>query len=150
LRYYRFAESGRSMHFSRVLQGCRATLVVARVARLTHHVADNGATTRVAPTSSSGRLTMLRSFQLGWSKRPGETDTCVGPLRRLHLLEGLAGDAEGVDAARDARVDRDLSQHFTNFVLGDAVAQRAFDMQLQFVRPVQDADHRDVEHAAGL
>src|SRR6267378_3400831 len=68
--------------------------------------------------------------------------------QRIGALERWLG--AGIDAARNAGIDRDLHQHFTDFVLGDAVAQCAFDMQLQLVRPIEDADHRDVEHAANL
>src|SRR4029077_15949846 len=42
------------------------------------------------------------------------------PLR-VHFLERLAGDAEGVDAAGDAGIDRDLDQHLADLLLGDAV-----------------------------
>src|SRR6202040_1638936 len=73
-----------------------------------------------------------------------------GLLLCFDLLERLAGDAERVDPARDAGIDRDLGHHLADLVLGHAVPERALDMQLQFVRAIEDADHGDVEHAAGL
>ncbi len=60
----------------------------------------------------------------------GRSSGQAGSSRRLHLFERLAGDAECIDAARNAGIDRNLNQHFADLLLGDAVAQRAFDMEL--------------------
>src|SRR5437868_10441416 len=62
--------------------------------------------------------------------------------------EGFARQAEAVHGAWYAGVDRHLHQDLANLVLADTVGQRALDMQLQLVRPVQHRDHGDVEHAA--
>src|SRR6202043_1044580 len=83
-------------------------------------------------------------------ERKSGRDARAPRLLRFHLLERLTGDAERIDAARNAGVDRGLRHDLAYLFLGDAVAQCAFDMQLQLVRPVEDADHGDVEHAAGL
>src|SRR6202034_3086281 len=41
-------------------------------------------------------------------------------------------------------------EDFADFVTGGAVGQRALDMGPQFVLPVEDRNHRQIEHAAGL
>src|SRR5579864_1092845 len=74
----------------------------------------------------------------------------VGPSRLVQFGEHFARDAETVDRGRHAAIDRDLHQDLADLVARDAVGQGALEMRAQFVRPVQDRDHRDVEHAAGL
>src|SRR3979411_1792971 len=68
----------------------------------------------------------------------------------VDFLEELARDAEGVDRRRRARVASALQEDLRDLGLGDAVAQGAAQMRAQFVRAVEDADHGEVEHAAGL
>src|SRR6185312_5061216 len=68
----------------------------------------------------------------------------------VHLGKKFACDAETVDGGGHAGIDRDLHQDLADFLAGDAVVERAAQMRAQFVRPVQDRDHGDVEHAAGL
>src|SRR6516165_3578920 len=70
-------------------------------------------------------------------------------LLALQLLEGLARVAEGVDPRRHAAIDRDLQQDFLDLVPGQAVLQRALDVQLQFVGPVERAEHRKIYGAPG-
>src|SRR5512134_1523026 len=67
----------------------------------------------------------------------------------LDLVERLARVAEGVDAGRHAAIDRHLKQDFLDLVLGEAVLQRTLDMELQLMRPVQRAEHRQIDDAAG-
>ena len=76
------------------------------------------------------------------------TVTCG--LSLVDFGEHFARDAETVDAGGHAGIDRDLHEDFADLVLGDAVGQRALDVRAQFVRPVEDRDHGEVEHAAGL
>src|ERR1700685_4522243 len=66
----------------------------------------------------------------------------------VDLLEGFPRNSEWVAPARNTGVDRNLHHHLADLVFGNAVSQRAFDVELQFVGPVEDADHGDVEHAA--
>src|SRR4051812_2779420 len=68
------------------------------------------------------------------------------------LLVGkhLARDAKGIDRRRHSGIDRDLQENLANFVLGDAIGERSADMRLQLMRTVEDRDHRQIEHAAGL
>src|SRR6185436_13939570 len=61
----------------------------------------------------------------------------------------LARVAEGVDARRDAAIDGNLEQDLLDLVLGDAVLQGALDVQLQFLRTAERAEHRQVDDAAG-
>ena len=58
-------------------------------------------------------------------------------LLPVELGERLARDAERIDTGRDAAVDRHLHEHLADLVAGDAVGQRAGDVQLQLVRPVE-------------
>src|SRR5205085_9676457 len=71
-------------------------------------------------------------------------------LRLLHLGEYFARNAKTVDAGRDAGVAGDLHEDLADLVLAHPVDQRALDMHAQLVRPVQDRDHGEVEHAAGF
>src|ERR1700682_3244743 len=47
----------------------------------------------------------------------------------LDLVESLARVPERIDAGGDAAIDADLKQDFLDLVLGDAVLQRALDVQ---------------------
>src|SRR5688572_24943394 len=62
----------------------------------------------------------------------------------VDLAERFLRDPERVDGRRHAGVDRDLEQHLADLVLSRAVADRAFDVDLELVRAVQRAQHRDV------
>ena len=68
----------------------------------------------------------------------------------VQLREHLARNSKTVDPGGDAGIDRHLHEDFANLVPGDAVGQGALDVRPQFVRPVEDRDHGEVEHAAGL
>src|SRR5579871_3299237 len=59
-------------------------------------------------------------------------------LRFVEFGKDFARDAEAVDAAGDAGIDRDLHQDLANLLAADAVGERALDVGPQFVRPVQD------------
>src|SRR5438105_10591744 len=76
------------------------------------------------------------------------TSTC--PLRLVQFREHFARDAKAVDAGGHAGIDRNLHEDFADFVAADPVGQRALDVHAQLVRPVEDRDHGEVEHAAGL
>src|SRR6185369_13451923 len=69
-------------------------------------------------------------------------------LGRVDFREGLARDARAVDAGRHTAVHRHLQDHFADLLARQSIVQRGLHMQLQFVRPVQCADHRDVDQAA--
>src|ERR1700722_19493718 len=62
----------------------------------------------------------------------------------------FARDTEAVDARGNAGVDRNLHEDFANLGAAYAVGERALDVGPQFMRPVEDRDHREIEHAAGL
>src|SRR5829696_4444156 len=72
----------------------------------------------------------------------------IGASLTLHLLEGLARHAERVDRGRHAAVDRHLQEHLGDLLLGDAVADGAFHVELQLVRLPEGRQHGEVEHAA--
>src|SRR3984957_12529944 len=74
----------------------------------------------------------------------------VEPSALVQFSEHFARDAEAVDACGHAGIDRHLHEDFANFVPGDAVCQGALDMRWQLVRAVEDRDHGEIEHAAGL
>src|SRR5882672_2324617 len=68
-------------------------------------------------------------------------------LLALDLLEELARDADRVDRGGRAGVTADLQEDLGDLLFADAVAQGAAQMRAQLVRPVEDRDHREVEHA---
>src|SRR4051812_1690967 len=84
------------------------------------------------------------------------TRRCTSGSDALHLLvlidfrERLSRHPEGIDAGRHAAVDRDLHEDLADLVARHAVHERTLDVHLQLVRPVERADHRQVEHAARL
>src|ERR1700730_3836362 len=66
------------------------------------------------------------------------------------VLEDLFGAAESDHRGRHAAVDRDLQEHFLDLVLGEAVVERAADMQLELVLLAERAEHPEVEDRARL
>src|ERR1043166_10259764 len=64
------------------------------------------------------------------------------------LLERLARQPEVLDARGYAAIDRDLQQHLGDFLLGDAVLDRALHVRLELVMAVERGEHGEVEHAA--
>src|SRR5215218_5810769 len=64
------------------------------------------------------------------------------------FVERLARVAECVNPRRDSAVHGDLKQNLLDLVFGKAVLQRALDMQLQLMRPVEGAEHREIDDAA--
>ena len=50
---------------------------------------------------------------------------------------------------RHAAIHGNLKQDLLDLVLGDAVLQRALDMQLQLMGPVESAEHGEIDDAAG-
>src|SRR6266566_6292725 len=67
----------------------------------------------------------------------------------FQLSEGFARISKGVDAGRYAAIYGDLEQNFLDFVLGQPVLQRALDVQLQFMGPVERAQHCQIDDRAG-
>src|SRR5262245_52318220 len=55
-------------------------------------------------------------------------------LLNPRFLHGLARDPEAVERRRQAAVDRDLEKDLADLLLGEAVVERAADMELQLVR----------------
>src|ERR1051325_7149223 len=41
-----------------------------------------------------------------------------------------------------------MDEDLADLLLGEPVGQRAADVQLQFMRPIEDRDHREIEHRA--
>src|ERR1043166_2958758 len=75
----------------------------------------------------------------------GRTLAASGNAR---LLERLARQPEVLAPRRHAAIDRDLQQHFGNFLFGDAVLDRALHVRLELVMAVERGEHGEVEHAA--
>src|ERR1044071_8217783 len=71
-----------------------------------------------------------------------------GSLVRFDLVERLARVAECIDARRHAAIHGDLKQDLLDLVLGETVFQRALDMELQLMRPVERTEHREIDDAA--
>src|SRR3954453_16631051 len=68
----------------------------------------------------------------------------------VDLREHLARDPKTVDRSRHAAIDCDLHQDLADLVAADTVGEGALQMRAEFVLTIEDRDHRDVEHAAGL
>src|SRR5689334_7318081 len=64
--------------------------------------------------------------------------------------EGFTGEPETVYGSGDTAINADLKQYFAYLLTTQAVTQGAAHMQLEFVRPVEGRDHRQVDHAAFL
>src|SRR5258708_10410647 len=64
--------------------------------------------------------------------------------------EHFARDAKTVDARGHAGIDRHLHEDFADLILGGAVDQGSLDVHPQLMRPVENRDHGQIEHAAGL
>src|SRR5689334_13689067 len=119
---------------------------------------------RVSAGSTKSCRTMLAPApaRLSATARP---KPAVAPVTRAHLPFNIVsgprllliqfgkhflGVTEGVYAGRHAAIDRDLHEHLAYLLARGAVGQRAPHMGLEFLRPVQRAQHREVEEAAGL
>src|SRR5262245_25067969 len=63
------------------------------------------------------------------------------PGALLDLREHLAGSAEAFHCQRHAGIDGNLVDDGLDLVLGDAVAQRALQMQLPLVHAVEAREH---------
>ena len=76
----------------------------------------------------------------------------ASPGRAISLLvEGLLGDAEGVDCRRHPAVEDHLRDNFRDFLLGHADVQSAGDVPLDHLRAVaQHNQSGDGAEAAGL
>src|SRR3954451_2721481 len=90
----------------------------------------------------------MRSWMLRFARN--DDVATAGALGFIDLREHFARNPKTVDRGRHAGIDRDLHQDFADFVAAHAVGQGALEVSAQFMRPVQDRDHGDVEHAAGL
>src|SRR6185312_9193020 len=66
------------------------------------------------------------------------------------FLEDAACGLEGIEAGRDAAIDRDLQEDLLDLLLGEAVVQRAVDMQLELGAAVERRQHGEVQHRAAL
>src|SRR5262245_58647425 len=69
-------------------------------------------------------------------------------LFRVDLGERFARDAHRIDARGHAAVNGDLQEHLADLRAREAVRERTLDVDLELVRPVERADHRQVEQAA--
>src|SRR5262245_56127550 len=74
----------------------------------------------------------------------------MNPTVSTLFLEYFPGGAERDHGRRHAAVDRDLQEHFLDLVLGEAVVQRAADMELELVLLAERAQHAEVENRARL
>src|SRR6266446_443600 len=66
------------------------------------------------------------------------------------FLEDVAGGLEGVEAGRDAAIDGDLQEDLLDLLLGEAVGQRAVDMQLELGPAIERRQHGEVQHRTRL
>src|ERR1700744_5721013 len=99
-----------------------------------------------------------RPFDCRRASSPGAAGNTIAPIVSiwgaahpsavLHLLERLLGVPETVDPGGNAGIDRDLQEDFLDLVLGQTVFQRRLDVQLQLMRAIQHADHRQIDDAA--
>src|SRR5690606_25468704 len=71
------------------------------------------------------------------------------PLLAVDFREDLAGGAEAVDCRRHPAIDRNLQKNLADFLAGQAVVQRTFQVHLELVRPVESGEHGKIEKAAG-
>src|SRR4249919_3818464 len=62
--------------------------------------------------------------------------------------ERFARDAHGIDAGRDAAINRDLQKYLADLGAREAVGERALDVDLELVRPVECGDHAEIQQAA--
>src|SRR5271154_2792649 len=69
-------------------------------------------------------------------------------LRLIELGKRLARDAHAVDAGGHAAIYRHLQQHLANLLASHPIVERRLDMQLQLMRTIQRADHRDIDETA--
>src|SRR6266850_3823527 len=72
------------------------------------------------------------------------------PTVRTSVLEDLFGAAESGHRGGHAAIDRDLQEDLLDLVLGEAVVERAADVQLQLVLLAERAQHAEVQHRARL
>jgi len=73
---------------------------------------------------------------------PNRSRPASATLFVLQLLERLAGRPEAVNARGNPAINRDLKEYLLDLILGEAIFQRGLDVQLQFMRPIERADHR--------
>src|SRR5579872_1233564 len=104
----------------------------------------------IARSESDEAIQNFRGRTLDCFASLAMTEQSLGGLRLIEFGKNFAGDAEAVDAAGNAGIDRDLHENFAYLVPAHAVGERAPDVSPQFVRPVEDRNHRKIEHAAGL
>src|SRR5229473_1740279 len=71
-------------------------------------------------------------------------------LRLVDLVEDLLGGTEGIDGGGNAAIDAGLEEDLGDLLAGDAVVERALDVQPDLVRPVQGGQHGEVQHRARL
>src|SRR5579863_4577191 len=67
---------------------------------------------------------------------------------RIQLRERLARDPKRVDGGWDARVNRDLQESLHDLLALEPVAHGALHVELELLRPIESADHREVDEAA--
>src|SRR5262249_45862724 len=85
--------------------------------------------------------------------RLSPSPACAGRtagMSHAAFLEHVARRLEGVEAGRDAAVDRDLQEDLLDLLLGEAVVQRTVDVQLELGRAVERGQHGEVQHRARL
>src|SRR6266853_648434 len=72
------------------------------------------------------------------------------PLFLLVFLHRLARQPERLDPGGHAAVHRHLKEDLADFLAGAAVGERALDVGLELVRPVQGREHSEIDEAAEL
>src|SRR5947209_9755953 len=92
-----------------------------------------------------GRFVAMDSG-LGPSGRPGMSRSWV----LLHLGDHLLRHPYRVEHDRGAGIEPDVQEDLADFLLGDAVGDRAADMPAQLMLAIQNRQHCEVEHAARL
>src|SRR6185436_2303098 len=84
----------------------------------------------------SGRPVRFRCSPRSW-RHPGGID----------FGECLAREAHRIDSGGQAAVDSHLQEDLADLFTGDAIGERGLDVQLELVRPVEGADHREIDQA---
>src|SRR5262245_18567036 len=151
----RLAEGGAlAMRLSLFFQHCtsRRSLLVAVAA--TVDVSPIIATRTCRPAQIAG-LTRAQALTRKSQRHVPSIDTPENPRDAdgarsalLDLVERFTRVTECVDAGGNTAIDGDLKQDLLDLFLGEAVLQRALDVQLQLVGPVERAEHGEVDDAA--
>src|SRR5437773_9887333 len=114
----------------------------------------------MSPTGSSTSSSIVPRARseppCGSMKFSSQADGAGADLPRSRLffllvfLHRLPGEPERLDSRAHAAVHRHPQQHLADLFAGAAIGERAPDVGLELVRPVQGGEHAEVDEAAEL